>query len=166
MNKPSADKPQAIWRRRGHCMVPANEEAEAMLRSIKDGKETVGSFWCVRSIQQLRLYWGGLMRILVDNSIFPTKKSASDATKIAAGHVEMSVLPDTGEVHLIPMHINFGSLVQPEFNEVMEHSIAVVCSRWLHGAEYDDVRNEVYAMLEPPEMRALGRRVRSMEECA
>jgi hypothetical protein len=150
------DKPQAIWKRRGRSILPANDEAEAIMRSIKDGTECIGAFQTIRSTRQLRLYWG-LMRLLVDNGIFPSLESASDATKIGAGHTDMRVMPDTGEVAFVPRHINFGSLSQAEFNEVFQQALAVICERWIPNR--DDLLDTVEEMMTPPERKAFGRRV-------
>jgi hypothetical protein len=151
------DKPVPIWKRRGRSILPANDEAEAVMRSIKDGSECIGDFKTIRSVPQLRLWWS-LMRLLVDNGIFPSLESASDATKIGAGHVDMRFFPDTGEEMFVPRHINFGSLSQAEMNEVFQQALAVICDRWI-GVDRDDLLAQVEEMLTPPEHRALGYRV-------
>jgi hypothetical protein len=138
--------------------VPANDEAEAMLRSVKEQAECVATVWSPRSVQQLRLWWGGLMRLLVDNDIFPSKKAASDATKIACGHVETVIMPDDGEIELVPESIAFGSIPQAEFNAIMEEALRVICNRWI-GADRGDLLAEIEEMLTPPERKAFGRRV-------
>jgi len=152
------ENPKAIWRRVGRSVRPANEAAEAMLCSIKDQAECVGEFRGVRSVQQIRLWWS-LMRLLADQGIFPSQDAASAATKIAAGHTEISIAPDTGEVTMIPKHIRFGSLSSAEFNEVFEIALRVVCERWLGAPEHDVAREIAYEMMEDPALRALGKRV-------
>jgi hypothetical protein len=98
------------------------------------------------------------MKLLVSQDIFPTKEAASDATKIAAGHVETIILPDTGEVNFKPKHIRFGSLPAAEFNEVFSVMLHVVCERWLGAPEHDVAREIAYDMMEDPALRALGRK--------
>lgn len=153
-------KPRAIWRRKGNAVVAANEVAEAMLASLKEDVDYVGEIHGARSIKQLRLYWGGLMKILVDHDIFPSLVSASDSTKIAAGFIdEPLIMPDTGQVFLRPASIAIGSLPQHEFNEFLDKAIDVVVRRWLPGSTHEEIRREVFAVLDPPEKRALGERI-------
>lgn len=156
MSKVNRDKPVAIWQRIGGVLFPANEQASAALASVRDHGECIAEPRTIRSTQQLRLYWG-LMRLLADNSIFPSLESASDATKIAAGHTDMRVMPDTGEVMFVPRRINFGSLSQAEFNEVFQQALAVICERWIPNR--DDLLDTIEEMLTPPERKAFGRRV-------
>jgi hypothetical protein len=151
------DTPQAIWARDGLTIRPANDVASAMLLSIKDGNQFIGKFRGVRSIKQLRLWWG-LMAILVDHDIFPLQEAASRAVKIACGFTEFTILPDTGEVYYSPKSIAFESLKQHEFNEVMRAAINVICRRWLEGVNSDDLRKEVWRALDPP--GAQGERIR------
>lgn len=140
---------KAIWRRCGRSMVPANEDAENMLRSIKDRAECLGSFKAARSIKQLRMYWT-LMKILVEHGVFPLEEAASDAAKIAIGHVEIRIMPDTGECHMIPKSINFESLPQAEFNTIFNAVIHAVCDRWLVGTDAEELRQEVLDLLDDP----------------
>lgn len=153
--KTNRNKPLPIWQRRNGGLFPANDLAEAALASVKD--ECIAEPRTVRSLRQLRLYWG-LMRLLADNSIFPSLESASDATKIAAGHTEMRFFPDTGEVVFVPRSINFGSLSQPEFNEVFQQALAVICERWIPNR--DDLLAQLEDMLTPAELREFGPRIR------
>lgn len=137
-------------------MVPANEAADAMLRSLKDGADYLGKFKGARSLRQLRLYWG-LMRVLVDHQIFPIEDAASDAVKIGCGHVETRVMPDTGEVFLVPKSIAFESLAQAEFNEVFEAALNLICERWLVGTDREELREQVWAIIDGP--AAIGKRI-------
>jgi len=148
----SSGSEPAIWKRKGRSMVPANESADDMLKSIKPDQEVIGNFHGVRSVKQLRLYWG-LMRVLVDQDIFPSLESASIATKIACGHVETAIMPDTGEIAIMPKHINFQSMPPDKFNRFFEVAIHTVVDRWLAGNTYDQVRTEVEKMILPVDRR-------------
>jgi hypothetical protein len=139
----------AVWMRHGMVIRPTSEEADAMLRSFKSGDQFIGRFRKARSIKQNRLWWG-LMRILVDHGVFPLIEAASDATKIACGHVEIRVIPDTGEVHMVPRSIAFESLSQADFNPIMEAGLDVVCSRWIKGVEKEALRREIFAAIDGP----------------
>lgn len=150
------NRPKALWRRIGQTMVAANDVAEAMLRTLNETAIYIGEFHGARSIKQLRLWWA-LQTLLVDADIFPTQKAASDATKIACGHVDIAIMPDTGEVNMIPQSIAFESLRQDEFNVIFEAALDVITHRWLEGVDKDELRRQAFKMIDPP--WAIGERV-------
>jgi hypothetical protein len=149
-------KPRAIWRRAGSTMVPANEDAQRALAALAEGKDYLGDFHGARSLKQLRLWWS-LMAMLAEHELFPSRVAASDAVKIATGHADICILPDTGEAHLIPKSIAFESMKQVEFCELMENAIKVIVRRWLPGAE-EELRREFFDAIDDP-ARGPGRRV-------
>ncbi len=150
-------KPKAIWKRRGRAILPANDIAEAMLASLKEDGEYLGDLHGARSLQQLRLWWG-LASILVEHHIFPSREAASDVIKIACGHVEMRIAPDTGDVTYVPQSIAFESMTQADFNSLLSVAIDKVIERWCQGWDREALRAEVFDAIDPPEKRALGRR--------
>lgn len=150
------DSPQAIWTRAGMTIRPVNDVAEAMLRSKKSGEEFTATFRSKRSFRQLRLWWG-LMNILVDHDIFAMPEAASRAVKIACGHCDELIMPDTGQVFLVPRSIAFESLAQHEFNPIMKAAIDKICERWI-PTDATTLWDEVCAALDPPD--AIGKRVR------
>lgn len=151
------DKPLAVWRKQGHAMIPANDVARAMLASLKEGGDYVGTFRGARSLKQLRLWWG-LMNILVDYGLFPIPDAASDAVKIGCGYVTIFILPDTGEAYFHVRSIAFQSLPQHEFNVLFQAALDLIVKRWLVGTDADDLRREVFKAISPP--GALGERIR------
>lgn len=149
---------RAIWRRTGRCMYPASEEAEEMLASIKHGQEVLGEFKAARNVRQLRLYWA-ICTILAGQDIFPTKEAASNGIKFAVGHVDTVIMPDTGEIELVPQSIAFESMKQADFNSFFAAAIRAVCTRWLPGVDDETLKREVYEMCDGVERTSLGRRV-------
>ncbi len=142
------DAPQAIWTRAGMTIRPVNDIAEAMLRSRKSGEDFIGTFRNPRSLKQLRLWWG-LMNILVEHNIFALPEAASRAVKIATGHCDELIMPDTGQVFLVPQSIAFESLAQDKFNPIMAAAIEVICQRWI-PTDATTLRREVFKALDPP----------------
>ena len=138
---------RAVCVRKGLAFYPANQEAEALLRSIKSGTEVLTSFRRPRSLKQLKLWWC-LMGLLVDGDIFPSKEVASDATKIAAGHVDMFVMPDTGEAIMRPKSIAFESLSHQKFCEIFERAIEAICERWMRGVTRTALKTEIFAAID------------------
>jgi hypothetical protein len=151
---------RAIWRRRGNALAPSSEEACAMFRSMEENQAALGdlSLPNERSLRQLKLWWA-LMQVLVEQDKFPIKEAASDATKIACGHCDVYILPDTGEVRFMPKSIAFDKLRGPAFNEIFNAAIHVICERWL-GNEPEELREEVFRMVDGDVMASLGVRVR------
>lgn len=146
MKAPRGEPP--VWCRHGVSIVPKNDAAMAMLRGFAPGELFTGRFARKRSLKQLRL-WFGLMGILVEHQIFPTKESASDAVKLACGHVETLVLPGSGQTFFLPRSIAFESLKQSEFNPIFQAALDQICARWLPGAPAA-LRREVYNAIDGP----------------
>jgi hypothetical protein len=143
------DAPAAVWRRMGLAIRPANDIAEAMLRGLKIDEEFVGYFRRPRSLKQLKLWWS-LMKLLVDHDQFPSLEAASDATKVAIGHCEVIIFPDSGEVLMIPRSISFSALRQDEFNLLFESALTVITERWIRGVGSDALRSEAWNMIDGP----------------
>jgi hypothetical protein len=137
-------------------MVPVNEEAEDMLLSIKHGSDVLGEFKGARNLKQLHMYWA-LMRVLVDHDVFPSKDAASDMVKIACGHVDIRIVPDTGEAIMVPKSIAFQSMTQVDFRTFLDTAIKQITSRWMIETDDNELLAEVYAIIDPP--TAIGKRV-------
>jgi hypothetical protein len=150
-------KPKAVWRRQGRAVVPANDIAEDMLASLKDGTDYIGDIHGVRSVKQLRLWWG-LCEILVENGVFQSREAASDIVKIACEHVDMRIDPCDGKVTYVPKSIAFESLAQHEFNEILNRAIDKIIERWCQGWDREALLQQVFDAIDTPEKRALGRR--------
>ena len=138
----------ALWKRHGLSIVPMNDSAMAMLRGFPPGEIFMGKFHRKRSLKQNRLWWG-LMTILVEHQIFPTKESASDAVKLACGHVETLVMPGSGQAFFLPRSIAFESLAQDKFNPIFQAALDQICARWLPGAPAA-LKREVYTAIDGP----------------
>jgi Protein of unknown function (DUF1367) len=146
----------AAWIRRGPGLYPANAEAQSMLASLIIGKSYIGKFKAARSVKQLNLWWS-LCGLLADHSIFPSAEAASDTIKIACGHTEIRVEPDTGVVHMVPKSIAFQSLPQHKFNEIFNAALDVIVARWMQGNDAEELRREAFARIDGP--KAIGTRI-------
>ena len=137
--------------------MPASEEAEQAIASVKDGRECMATVKSARHPTQHRAFWK-MLAILADNGIFPTKEAALAAVKIGCGHVDEFIMPDTGEVAFVPKSIAFESLASAEFRVVMDAAIELICTRWLAGADKAMIRAQIEAVLADP--AAIGEKVR------
>lgn len=137
-----------VWTRHGLSIVPKNDAAMEMLRGFQSGELFTGTFYRKRSLRQLRLWWG-LMAILVDHQVFPTKESASDAVKIACGHTDTFIMPGSGQTFFTPRSIAFESLAQSAFNPIFQAALDVVCERWCK-VDRAALAREIYAAIDGP----------------
>ena len=144
-----------VWTRKGMAIVPMNDAAFEMLRGFQSGELFTGSFHRKRSLRQLRLWWG-LMTILVEHGVFPTKESASDAVKVACGHCDTMILPGSGQAVFIPRSIAFESLAQASFNPICQAALDVIGERWVKS-DKKALAREIYAAIDGP--AAIGERV-------
>ena len=137
--------------------MPASDEAEQAIASVKDGGECMATVKSARHPRQHRTFWK-LLAILAENGIFPTKDAALAAVKIGCGHVENIIMPDTGEVVFVPKSIAFESLSQAEFRVIMDAAIELICDKWLASSDKALIREQIDAVLADP--AAIGERVR------
>jgi len=154
----ASNNPLHIWRRVGGVIYPSNDAALEAIRALVERKDYLADwkFRGARSIQQLKLWWS-LCGLLAEHSIFPTKVAASNAIKIACGHFDTILLPDTGEVHLVPRSIAFQSLAQEDWHVIFEAALTVIVERWMIGTDKADLRREAWKRMDGP--AALGERV-------
>ena len=146
MKAPRGEPP--VWKRHGLAIVPMNESAMTMLRGFPPGELFTGRFARKRSLKQLRLWWG-LMTLLTEANIFPTKDAASDAVKISIGFTDTIIMPGSGQVFFTPRSIAFESIAQSEFNPVFQAALDSVCERWIK-TKSETLRMQVYAMIDGP----------------
>ena len=138
----------AIWARKGMSIVPMNDAAVEMLRVFPSGELFTGRFTRKRSLRQLRLWWG-LMGILVEHNVFPMKEAASNAVKVAIGHVDTFIMPGSGQTVFMPRTIAFESLAQDKFNPIFQAALDAICERWIKTGSAA-LRREVYAAIDGP----------------
>lgn len=89
------------------------------------------------------------MKILVDHHIFPTKESASNAVKIATGHVDIMVIPRINETVFVPKSISFESMPHEEFQPMFEAALVKISELWIHAGT-DALKREIYAAIDGP----------------
>ena len=159
---PPSNSPLAIWRRSGMAICPCNDAALDQVRSLAEGRDYLATwpFRGARSLPQLRLWWS-LCGLMAEHSIFPTQLAASNAVKIACGHFDTLMMPDTGEVHLVPRSISFQSLSQEEWKPIFEAALTAVVERWVLGTDMAELRREVWRRCDGP--AAIGERVDKYE---
>ena len=134
-----------IWTRKGMAIVPANDAARALVAGLIEGQGYMAAwpFRKPRSLKQLRAWWR-LMKVLAEADLFPTPEAAHAATKIATGHFDIVIAPDTKKQTLLPRSIAFESMPQEEFKAFFTAALRVITERWLKGVAMEDLRMQVY----------------------
>jgi hypothetical protein len=137
---------KGIFLKRGKSFIPAGEEADELLGSIKDGKECIIDIRIPRSTKQLRMFWA-LCQIVAENDPkCPTKDFAKRNILWSLNYITIWI--DRGEkVHVEPAPINFESMTQEDFNPFFQRAIDLICV-WLNTAP-DEVRKRVAEIVDP-----------------
>lgn len=111
---------------------PVSEDDFRELPSDRDLLVTARS---ARSPQQLAKAWVLASRIAEACDWLGDKETAMEWLKLKARHAKLIVDPETGELMLLPKHINFASLSQEAFNRLYERFLYVTCHEILPGVE-------------------------------
>lgn len=126
---------KAVLKKRGGCLVPANEHFERELERIPDGVDVVAELRRPRNIRRHRLWWAiaSAAADLLNNGPTPgtwTAERVSDRMKLAAGHSEIVKLPPSLQARygtsyaVMPRSISFAQLGEDEFRGVLDTAIA------------------------------------------
>ena len=139
----------ALWRRRGDAIIAANDVAREQVRALVEGCDYLATwpFRTKRSLKQLRL-WFSLMNLMVEHDLFPTVQAAHIATKIATGHFDIVVAPDTKKQVLVARSIAFDNMPQEEFNSFFGAALKVITERWMKGVDIGELRAEAYRRID------------------
>ena len=149
---------RAVFIKRGGSLIPAEEEATDLLAKIAEGKEVVVEVRQARNIRAHRLYWA-LMGLLADNvDWIPHKEAASTMVKIATHEVDTIIDGRTGEIFYEPRSINWESMEQGRFGRFLDRALHVITTKWLTGNDAEELRAQIFDMIDGPERASIGRR--------
>jgi len=135
-----------LARRTASGFIPADHEAEEEFRRVPLGRVAYFEITTARNPNQHRLLFA-LLKMLVNAGCFPTTKAALKAVKWATGHVEIMVIPGTGEVITEAKSISFANMSQADFVPFFDAAINAVCERWLPGITNEQMRKEIQDMI-------------------
>ncbi len=148
---------KAVFVRIGDGFYPVDDEGRAIVASVADGKQVMGEFKPSRNPRFHRMFFA-LLKLLVDNTEkFETVDQALLAIKIACHEVDTQIDVATGNLCYIPRSISFESMDEARFRRLFDRALYVITERWLIGTKADDLRNEVFAIVDGPQ--AIGTRV-------
>lgn len=111
-----------LFKRVGNRFEPADQVAQEMLETVKDGDTVVLSYRKTRSAKNLAHYHVLLRAALDHLDQFQDADSLGDTLKIAVGHVR-PVISFDGEVILIPKSIAEAAMDEDEFRRFKNRAI-------------------------------------------
>ena len=135
-----------MWRRFGTTIIPENDVACDATLELAEGVTYIASwpFTRPRRPAQLRAWWA-LCHIMHEHGIFPTAESAHITLKIACGHFDTHIMPDTGECVLVPRSIAFQSLKQEDWRPIFQAALRIVVERFMPGVTIKELFDEAKA---------------------
>jgi len=81
------------------------------------------------------------------------------AVKIATHEVDTHIDTMTGKVYYIPRSIAFENMDEDAFVRFFNRATFIACERWLKGMKYDELRDELYRLIDGEERASLGNRI-------
>jgi hypothetical protein len=149
---------KAVFVRRGDAFYPIDEDGRTILNSVKDGRECMGEFRPARNPKHWRLYQA-ILKLLVDNEIYANHSAAELELKIVTGEWD-TVVTENGRVFHVPRSTSYEKMDQATFKRYFDRMIYWLLTKHLIGANEVALRDQIMEMIDRPENRALGRRVR------
>lgn len=146
---------KAVFKKRLGRLIPVDEDATALMNSLKEERDVMVSVHAPRSTDQHRLFFG-LLKILVNNTddVFLSIEDARKRLMIATGEVDIFINPDDGKTYLTPKSISFESMDQASFTTFFDSAIRTITNRWLIGTEDADLRQAIFDILDQPSKKA------------
>ncbi len=123
-----------------------DDEARAILSTIKMGEAVTVEVKKARNIKHHRLYWKLMEVVFHNQEYYRSKEELSDAFKLAVGHSETMRGPK-GSLYQKPKSISFAKMDQAQFNEFFNKAVNFMCSDVIPGLNSSDLINEVHEIL-------------------
>ncbi len=147
-----------VMRKHGAGLLPVDDDGAEALKRLQQGREVMVEVKASRRPAQHRLFFA-LLHLLVENTDqFPTVELALQAVKLGLGEADPIVNAATGEVVYVLRSISFESMDQTRFGRLFDDAVKLIAERWL-GTDHEELRQNVYALVDGPAAASLGRRV-------
>jgi hypothetical protein len=131
----------ALVQKRFGALRPANEDAENLIKKLKDGIEYKCEITRPRNIKFFRKYWV-LCGIIAENYPAPiTKETVSDIIKVEAGHVRIVKIGNI--IHAFPDSISFQRMTEDEWESFWPRAVQVCCEKIIPGLDNNEVEQEI-----------------------
>jgi len=134
---------KAFFTRTAAGLVPADDEARDLLRSIKPGATVGLELSRPRNIRFHRLYWG--LCSTIASAIGAQSENVSDVIKLRSGH--FTVVATKAERLRLPKSISFAKMDQGEFKAFFEQACRVVCEEFLPHMKPSELTKQIEQMV-------------------
>lgn len=91
-------------------------------------------------------FYFGLLGVVAENTDYNTEQLLT-LIKIGVGHVTEYIMPQTGEVVLVPRSISWAKMDETEFRSFVDRSINFILERILPGSTSEELEREVFERL-------------------
>jgi hypothetical protein len=151
---------KAAFIKRGKGLFPMDRDGEDMVRAIVEGRPVMGAFKGARNVRHHRMFFA-LMKLLADNTdLFGGDAELARKTVLTdCRECDVWVHPKTGEVRVEVRSISFEKMDQVRFARLFDRALWVICNDYLAGTSAEDLRQQVYEIVDGPAASSLGRRV-------
>lgn len=123
---------RVLARRTLSGFIPTDDTGIKEFARVPLGRVAYIEIKTARNLKQHRLMFA-LLGILVENGFFPTTDAALTALKVAVGHVEPFIDPQTGQTFLTVKSVSFANMTQGAFEEFFTAALRAVAERWIDG---------------------------------
>lgn len=110
--------------RRGLSLVPADEDAESLIRKLGEGEIILIRPKRARNPKHHRKYWGMVRLVFRNQEKFPTIRHLHVAIKIAAGWYEDVPISIDGRLVYLPLSISWEDMDQDEFERYYAEAVS------------------------------------------
>ena len=125
--------------RTGMALMGADDESRDRIAKMPRGQALKATIKRIRSLGHLRKFFKLVTFVAQRHPVYDNKVKALDAIKLAAGHVNWTPHPVTGELIPIPKSINFEEMDQDDFDEFYENAVQGVLSHVIPEADREEV---------------------------
>lgn len=146
---------EAYFIRQKGALVPSDEAAVEVMRSIKMGETVRVEITRPRNPQHHRLFFA-LLHVVQPNTSYRSIDELLAVIKLGIGHVDLAVTP-SGEACWIPKSISFAKMDQAAFRAFWDRAIDYILASIIPGTERVDLErqvNEIIGNIEEPKGKA------------
>ena len=139
---------KTIWAKALGSLVPAQEQAEDVLRGIPRGELVRVEVSRPRNLAHLRKFFAMCQLIAQNTDKVDDVDDLVFRLKIATGHCRRHVKAD-GTVLYEPRSISFAQMDQAAFDTFYGRCLDIVCAHIIPDLDKDEVEREVMAFIAP-----------------
>lgn len=116
---------KAVFRKSNGALIPASDDADEIMRSIKDGREVMVDVRAARNPSHHRKFMKMLSKVIEAGSWDYDQDKLLTWCKFKVGHVE--VIEINGRRYVSPKSISFESMPQDKFQRFYERAVYHIC---------------------------------------